>query len=71
MPKFDGIKVFSGSTFADRSTLGDKATDWIREHPEYMLVEAEVKQSSDHAYHCITLVLFYRTRPAADRPRSK
>jgi len=51
-------KVFSATTSRDREALGERVTDWIgREkiEPESCVV----LQSSDDAFHCISIVVFY------------
>lgn len=58
---FNGIKVFSATMFAERDALGDKITNWMRDHPEYEIVEIVQTQSSDASFHCLTLTIFYRS----------
>lgn len=63
---FDGIKVFSATKQKERDELGEQATRWIKVHRDALEITGhEVKQSSDSAYHCLTILLFYRER--ADR----
>lgn len=62
---FHGVKVFSATMFADRGRLGDRVTQWLSEHPEVGIVELKVTQSSDAAFHCITISVFYVDRNAA------
>ena len=62
---FDGVKIFSATKAADRVMLGDRITTWIDEHPECEIVDKEVTQSSDNAFHCIAITLFWRTKPPA------
>ena len=57
---FNGVKVFSASTIADRDHLGERVTKWLREHDRFEIVDEVTSQSSDDAYHCITVTLFYR-----------
>jgi hypothetical protein len=57
---FNGVKIFSATMFADRDALGGKVTDWIANHPECQITEIIQTQSSDMAFHCITLTVFYR-----------
>ena len=59
-----GVKVFSATKAKEREMLGDIITDWLRNHPDYGIVEKVVTQSSDNEFHCLTITLFYR------RPRS-
>jgi hypothetical protein len=56
---FNGVKVFSATTFDDRLHLGEKITKWIKDHPSCKIVDKYVLQSSDQSFHCITIVLFY------------
>jgi hypothetical protein len=59
-PAFNGVKVFSATMFNDRSRLGDVVSSWIAERPTFNIVDMVVTQSSDNAYHCIAITLFYR-----------
>ncbi|MGH9884509.1 MAG: hypothetical protein ACREBE_03215 [bacterium] len=63
---FNGVKVFSATKFAERDRLGDVVTHWLAEHPELDVVDLKVTQSSDAAFHCLTMTLFFRddARPA-------
>jgi hypothetical protein len=58
--RFNGVKVFSATMFQDRAVLGDKVTTWIADHPRSEVTEMVVTQSSDAAFHCVTIVVFYR-----------
>lgn len=53
-------KVFSATKHRQRAELGDWVTEWIRDHPEVEIVGREVRQSSDEAFHCLSIVIFYR-----------
>ena len=59
---FNGVKVFSATMFADRDRLGETVTRWFQEHPQLDIVDVVVTQSSDAAYHCITITVFYFDR---------
>jgi len=59
------MKVFSATKARDRSELGEQVTRWLRENPEVEVVDKIVTQSSDQAFHCISVTLFYVTRQAA------
>ena len=61
---FDGVKVFSATMVADRLRLGELVTDWIQSHPQCELTEIVVTQSSDAAFHCIAISVFFRERRA-------
>jgi hypothetical protein len=60
MLQFNGVKVFSGTTYTDRASLGDRVSNWMSTHPECSVVDVVVTQSSDDAYHCIAVSVFYR-----------
>ena len=57
--KFNGVKVFSATMVADRDQLGEKVTAWINSHPEKKVTNLVVTQSSDEAFHCIAITVFY------------
>jgi hypothetical protein len=57
--KFNGIKIFSATMVADREQLGEKITSWMSSHPHCQPCEFVVTQSSDEAFHCIAITLFY------------
>jgi hypothetical protein len=56
---FNGVKVFSATMVADRERLGEKVTDWMADNPHVDVREVVVTQSSDEAFHCIALTVFY------------
>lgn len=57
--KCNGVKVFSATMVTEREQLGDKITEWINGNPDCEVREAFVTQSSDDAFHCIAITLFY------------
>ena len=56
---FNGVKIFSATMAQDRDRLGERITDWIRENPDFEIVDTVVTQSSDEAFHCLVISLFY------------
>lgn len=63
--KFNGVKVFSATMAQERENLGEKVTNWIREHSQCQIVDTIVTQSSDEAFHCLAITVFYwEERPA-------
>lgn len=64
---FNGVKVFSATMAHDREHLGDKVTGWMRQHADFEVVECRVTQSSDEAFHCIAITVFYRDPTVAAR----
>ena len=60
---FNGVKVFSATMVADRDQLGEKVTNWINNNPEKKVTDLVVTQSSDEAFHCIAITVFYHEEP--------
>lgn len=58
--RFTGVKVFSTTLARDRDQLSERITGWIRDRPGVEVVDRVVTQSSDKAFHCLTITLFYR-----------
>ena len=58
---FNGVRVFSATMMAEREQLGERVTDWLRQHPEIKPVDVVVTQSSDQQFHCVAITVFYRT----------
>lgn len=56
---FSSVKVFSATMMNDRSRLGETVTDWIRSNPGFEVTEICVTQSSDEAFHCLAMTVFY------------
>lgn len=55
---FSKVKVFTATMARERESLGEKVTEWIeKNHPS--IVDTVVTQSSDEAFHCLTLTVFY------------
>ncbi len=61
---FTGVKVFSATKAREREELGETVTRWIRSNAGIEIVDRVVTQSSDDEFHCLTIVLFYRDKPA-------
>ncbi len=59
MAKFNGVKVFSATMAQERENLGDKVTAWIRDHSQCQVVDTIVTQSSDEAFHCLAITVFF------------
>lgn len=59
---FTGVKVFSSTLADDRAQMGEKIADWLRKNPDVEVVDQVVTQSSDSAYHCLAITLFFRRR---------
>lgn len=62
--QFDAVKVFSATMFQERDRLGDKITEWMAANRNAQVTSFTVTQSSDAAYHCIAITVFYRRAAA-------
>jgi len=56
---FTGVKVFSATMAQERDQLGEKITTWLAAHPGVEIVDKIVTQSSDEAFHCLAITLFF------------
>jgi hypothetical protein len=56
---FKRVKVFSATVGPDRQRLGETITRWLAENPSFQIVDTVVTQSSDSAFHCLAITLFY------------
>ena len=59
---FTAVKVFSATMAQERDQLGEKITQWLSAHPSVQIVDKIVTQSSDEAFHCLAITLFYNER---------
>jgi len=57
--RFNGVKVFSATMAQERDNLGEKVTAWLESHKNVKIVDKIVTQSSDEAFHCLAITLFY------------
>lgn len=62
---FTGVKVFSATKAKEREELGEVVTRWIKSNADLEIVDKEISLSSDNEFHCLSIVIFYRPRPAA------
>jgi hypothetical protein len=56
---FNGVKVFSATMVAEREILGEKVTNWMRANPHIEPRDVIVTQSSDEAFHCVAITVFF------------
>ncbi len=59
---FTGMKIFSTTLARDREQMSDNITRWLRDNPQFEIVDKIVTQSSAKEFHCLTITLFYRER---------
>ncbi len=57
--RWTSVKVFSATMAQERDQLGEKITAWLRDRPNLRIVDKIVTQSSDEAFHCLAITLFY------------
>jgi len=62
--RFNGVKVFSATMLNEREQLGEKVTEWMRDNAQCDVRDVYVTQSSDEAFHCIAITVFYWEDPA-------
>jgi hypothetical protein len=60
MKAFNGVKIFSATMAKARDALGEQVTAWLSSVPDREVVDTVVTQSSDEAFHCIAITIFYR-----------
>jgi len=55
--------VFCVTMFHQRQTLGEQVTAWLEQaratRPGFQIVDIIVRQSSDRAYHAISITVFF------------
>jgi hypothetical protein len=61
--EFNGAKVFSATMVQDREHLGDKVMAWIQSNPRREIVDTVVTLSSDRAFHCLAITVFFWEKP--------
>ena len=59
MNPFNGVNVFSATMAQDRDQLGEKITAWLAANSGVTVVDKIVTQSSDEAFHCLAITLFF------------
>lgn len=60
--QFKGVKVFSATMAQERERLGEHVTEWLAANPRVEIVDKIITQSSDNAFHCLVITLFYDER---------
>jgi len=59
--QYNGVKVFSATKAKEREELGEVLTRWLQGNPGVEIVETRTLQSSDNEFHCLTIIVFYRS----------
>ena len=70
MNAFNGVRVFSATMAAQRQTLGETITRWLdeaRRRPGFEVVDIVVRQSSDNAFHCLTIIIIFNEDLASNK----
>lgn len=64
MSTFNGVKIFCATLVHSRSQIGDLVTLWLEDarktRPGFQIADILIRQSSDRAYHCLTILVFFR-----------
>lgn len=75
MSVFNGVKVFAATLFQQRQTLGEQVTAWLEEaratRPGFQIVDITVRQSSDRAFHCVSITVFFSEDLTPPPPKEK
>lgn len=75
MSAFNGVKVFCATMVAQRQTLGEEVTRWLdearRTRAGFEVVDITVSQSSDEAFHCISICVFFKEDVADPKPTKR
>ncbi|MEE2643892.1 MAG: hypothetical protein VYD19_03060 [Myxococcota bacterium] len=60
---YDAVEVFCATKAKERVSLGATLSRWLEERRgEIEVVDTVVRQSSDHQYHCLSVLVFYRVK---------
>jgi len=59
---FNAVKVFSATMAQERDQLGEKITAWLSQNQGVEIVDKIVTQSSDEAFHCLAITLFFNIK---------
>ena len=59
---FNSVKVFSATMAQERDQLGEKITAWLMQNQGVEIVDKIVTQSSDEAFHCLAITLFFNAK---------
>ena len=75
MSAFNGIHVIAATMFQQRQTLGEQVTAWLEDaaktRPGFQLIDIVVRQSSDDAYHCTSIIIFFNEDLPAPKGEGK
>jgi hypothetical protein len=55
------VKVFSATKARDRDELGTRVTTWIAANPNVKVLKTFIRQTSDHGFHCLSMVFVCAT----------
>lgn len=62
MNAFDDVKVFCATVPSRRQSLGEEVARWLEDahqQPNFQVLDIVVRQSSDAAFHCLSIVIFF------------
>lgn len=60
------VKLFSATKANEREFLGETITRWLKDQPDHLVIdEIRTMQSSDSAFHCVTMIVFGHTQEPA------
>ena len=75
MSSFNGVKLFCATMYHQRQTLGEQVTAWLEEaratRPGFQIVDILVRQSSDRAFHCTTIIVFFNETLTSNKAKKR
>lgn len=67
--------MFCATMFHQRQALGEQVTQWLEDararRPGFQVVDVVVRQSSDNAFHCITITIFFNEDLGGDKEKKR
>ena len=75
MSSFNGVKVFCATMGHQRANLGAVVTRWLEDaqahRAGFQVVDVVVRQSSDHAFHCFSITIFFNEDLAPNKENKR
>lgn len=59
---FDGMVIFSETKHTDRHNMSEEVTAWRQRNASATITDIRTMQSSDNAFHCVTVIIFYKNK---------
>lgn len=56
---FSGVAIFTATTRYARDEIGGRINRWLAVNPALRVINADVVQSSDAEFHCVSIAIWY------------